>query len=197
MRAGPGRWAGRPSARPPSLGRIDRRSTIRSLVGLGLSGADVALHRVEPYADDLEGAFPRLGRIAGESVRLGEAAVALLRDVVVGGAPGMAGVGVPAKGTVHRRDDGLFEGEVRLEVGPLRDFSQLARLEEAITGLGGSDVRIERVSKGRATLALDLDSPVDLLRELEERAALDFRMRRVGQERVVLDVDDEPNTQAA
>ncbi len=65
-------------------------------------------------------------------------------------------------------DDGLFEGQVKLEIGPLGDFSQLVGFEDAVGQLGASEISVERFSEGRATLSMHLDEPVDLLRELEE-----------------------------
>lgn len=95
--------------------------------------------------------------------------------------------------------NGLFEGRVKLEIGPLGDFSQLVGFEDLIGALGASEISVERFSEGRATLSLRLDEPVELLRELEERAPLEFRVRRTSQSDVVLDVDDEqgPEQRAA
>ncbi len=44
-----------------------------------------------------------------------------------------------------------------------------------------------------------LDEPVDLLRELEERSPLDFRVRRTAEDNLILDVDDDagPEQRAA
>src|SRR4051812_23534047 len=61
--------------------------------------------------------------------------------------------------------DGLFEGQVRLEIGPLGDFSQLVGFEDAIGQLGAADISVERFSEGRATLSMRLDEPTELLRE--------------------------------
>jgi len=88
---------------------------------------------------------------------------------------------------------GLFEGDVRLQIGPLGDFSQLVGFEDVIAGLGASEISVERFSEGRATLSVHLDEPVELLRELEERAPLDFRVRRTGDD-VILDVEDEQDS---
>ena len=71
-----------------------------------------------------------------------------------------------------RRDcDGIFEGLVKLEIGPLGDFSQLVGFEDAVGQLGASEISVERFSEGRATLSMRLDQPVELLRELEELSA--------------------------
>ncbi len=86
---------------------------------------------------------------------------------------------------------GLFEGRVRLEIGPLGDFSQLVGFEDAMGQLGVSEISVERFSEGRATLSMRLDEPVDLLRELEERSPLDFRVRRTSGDNLILDVDED------
>jgi hypothetical protein len=85
----------------------------------------------------------------------------------------------------------LFAGEVKVEIGPLGDYSQLVGIEDAIEGLGASEISIERFSEGRATLSMQLDEPIDLLRELEEHSPLEFRVRRAGEDNLVLDVDDD------
>jgi hypothetical protein len=90
---------------------------------------------------------------------------------------------------------GLFAGEVKVEIGPLGDYSQLVGIEDAIEGLGASEISIERFSEGRATLSMQLDEPVDLLRELEEHSPLEFRVRRVADDNLVLDVDDDDGSE--
>jgi hypothetical protein len=86
----------------------------------------------------------------------------------------------------------IFEGIVRVEIGPLDDFSQLVTFEDAAGEIGAtSEISIERFSEGRATLAMRLDEPVELLRELEERSPVEFKVRDLTGDRVVLDVDDE------
>ena len=69
----------------------------------------------------------------------------------------------------------LFEGLIKLEIGPLGDFSQLVGFENAVGRLGASEISVERFSEGRATLSMHLDEPVELLRELEESAPFDFQ----------------------
>jgi hypothetical protein len=95
--------------------------------------------------------------------------------------------------------DGLFEGEVKLEIGPLGDFSQLVGFEDAVGQLGASEISVERFSEGRATLSMRLDQPVDLLRELEELSSLDFRVRHTAPDNLILDVDEDqgPEQRAA
>jgi hypothetical protein len=89
----------------------------------------------------------------------------------------------------------LFEGLIKLEIGPLGDFSQLVGFENAVGRLGASEISVERFSEGRATLSMRLDEPVDLLRELEENAPFDFNIRRTADERLVLDVDDDQDSE--
>ena len=56
---------------------------------------------------------------------------------------------------------------------------------------GRSEISIERVSERRATHSMQLDEPVDLLRELEEHSPLEFKVRRAADDNLVLDVDDD------
>ena len=80
---------------------------------------------------------------------------------------------------------------VKLEIGPLGDFSQLVGFEDAIGGLGASDISVERFSEGRATLSMRLDDPVDRLRELEESAPFDFQIRKTAGDDLILDLDED------
>jgi hypothetical protein len=88
--------------------------------------------------------------------------------------------------------DGFFEGQVKLEIGPLGDFSQLVGFEDTVGQLGASEISVERFSEGRATLSMRLDQPVELLRELEELSALDFKVRHTAPDNLILDVDEDP-----
>lgn len=84
----------------------------------------------------------------------------------------------------------LFQGLVQVDVGPLSDFSQLVLFEDAARSIGAtSEISIKRFSEGRATMAVQLREPVALLRELEERCDLEFRVRDTRRDRLVLDVD--------
>ncbi|HET6570356.1 MAG TPA: hypothetical protein VFG58_02585 [Solirubrobacterales bacterium] len=85
----------------------------------------------------------------------------------------------------------LFEGLIKLEIGPLGDFSQLVGFEDAVGRLGASEISVERFSEGRATVSMQFDEPVALLRELEENAPFDFNIRRTADERLILDVDED------
>lgn len=95
--------------------------------------------------------------------------------------------------------NGIFEGLVKLEIGPLGDFSQLVGFEDAVGQLGASDISVERFSEGRATLSVRLDQPVELLRELEELSSLDFKVRHTAPDNLILDVDEDlgPEQRAA
>ena len=88
----------------------------------------------------------------------------------------------------HRRSS---RATIKVEIGPLGDYSQLVGIEDAIGRLGASEISIERFSEGRATLSMHLDEPVDLLRELEEHSPLEFKVRRTADDNLVLDVDDD------
>jgi chromosome segregation ATPase len=94
---------------------------------------------------------------------------------------------------------GVFEGEVKLEIGPLGDFSQLVGFEDAVGRLGASEIKVDRFSEGRATFSMQLDEPVDLLSELEQLSDLDFKVRHTAPDSLVLDVDEDerPDQRAA
>jgi hypothetical protein len=96
-------------------------------------------------------------------------------------------------------DESLQAGRVKLEIGPLGDFSQLVGFEDAMGQIGASEISVERFSEGRATLSMNLDQPVDLLRELEELSSLDFRVRHNTPDNLILDVDEDagPEQRAA
>lgn len=95
--------------------------------------------------------------------------------------------------------EGLFEGRIKLEIGPLGDFSQLVGFEDAVGKLGASEISVERFSEGRATLSMRLDQPTELLRELEQLSALDFKVRHNAPDNLILDLDDDqgPEQRAA
>jgi len=96
-------------------------------------------------------------------------------------------------------EDGLYAGRVKLEIGPLGDFSQLVGFEDAVGQIGASEISVERFSEGRATLSMNLDQPVDLLSELEELSELDFKVRHTAPDNLILDVDEDhgPEQRAA
>lgn len=93
---------------------------------------------------------------------------------------------------VEQAAQNLFQGQVKVEIGPLDDFSQLVGFEDAAGQIDAtSEILVERFSEGRATLSMRLDEPVELLRELEERSPLEFRVRRSGDDNLILDIDDD------
>lgn len=118
-----------------------------------------------------------------------------LVDVEAGAAQDAPAAAAASNG--HATD--LFEGPVKLEIGPLGDFSQLVGLEDAIGQLGASEISVERFSEGRATLSMRLNEPVELLRELEARSPLEFQVRRTADDNLILDVDEDqgPGQRAA
>jgi hypothetical protein len=94
-------------------------------------------------------------------------------------------------------DDALYAGRVKLEIGPLGDFSQLVGFEDAVGQLGASEISVERFSEGRATFSMNLDQPVDLLRELEELSNVEFKVRHNAPDNLILDVDEDSGEQRA
>jgi len=93
--------------------------------------------------------------------------------------------------------NGVFEGLIKLEIGPLGDFSQLVGFEAAVGQVGASEISVERFSEGRATLSMRLDQPVELLRELDELSKLDFKVRHTAPDNLILDVDEDSGEQRA
>jgi hypothetical protein len=92
--------------------------------------------------------------------------------------------------------DGTYAGRVEVEIGPLRDFAQLTGFEDAAAAIrGASEIHVKRFSRGRATVSINLADPVELLRELEERAPFDFVVRDTRQDGLVLDVDEDGHGQ--
>ena len=81
---------------------------------------------------------------------------------------------------------------VSVDIGPFADFSQLVRFEDAANAIGATgDISIKRFSEGRARIDVALSEPIDLLRELEERCDLEFKVRSAADDEIVLDVDGE------
>lgn len=99
------------------------------------------------------------------------------------------------------RPDRRYAGEVEIEVGPLKDFAQLTGFEDAAAAVrGASEIRVKRFADRRATFSMNLENPVELLRELEERAPFDFVVRDMRGDGLILDVDEdrsEPQDRAA
>jgi chromosome segregation ATPase len=95
--------------------------------------------------------------------------------------------------------EGLYKGQVKLEIGPLGDFSQLVGFEDAVGQIGASEIKVDRFSEGRATFSMQLDEPTDLLSELEDLSTLDFKVRHTAPDNLILDVDEDqgPEQRAA
>ncbi|MFN8159644.1 MAG: hypothetical protein U0R52_01170 [Solirubrobacterales bacterium] len=146
------------------------------------------------------------GRIGGEQdgVATGEATPATGEAIpATGEATPATGEATPAEPSaalaepVPFASKRPFEGPVRVEVGPLADFSQLVAFEDAAAQIeAATDISVERFSEGRATLALTLERPTELVRELTQRSPLHFRIREAEGGRIVLDVEA-PARQAA
>jgi hypothetical protein len=118
---------------------------------------------------------------------LAEAVVRIGGEGVDGGAA--MPDGADGNGSPWRVPAEVFEGHVEVEIGPLSDFSQLVGFEDAAKSIAAtSAISVRRFSEGRATLAVTLAEPVALLRELEERSNLEFVVRDVRRDRLVLDV---------
>jgi uncharacterized coiled-coil protein SlyX len=102
-------------------------------------------------------------------------------------------------GEAEDEGDGLYAGRVKLEIGPLGDFSQLVGFEDAVGQIGASEIKVDRFSEGRATFSMQLDQPTDLLSELEELSNVDFKVRHNAPDNLILDVDEDsgPEQRAA
>jgi hypothetical protein len=100
----------------------------------------------------------------------------------------------PAASNGHRPEaeaGDVFDGMVEVEIGPLDDFSKLVGFEDAMGGIGATrEISVKRFAQGRATLEMKLAEPVELLRELEERAPFEFKVRDQRSDRLILDVDE-------
>jgi hypothetical protein len=135
-----------------------------------------------------------------EAVEVGRRAQELT-EAQAGASGGVAGEATGGgSGAVERAAQGLYEGIVRVEIGPFDDFSQLVGFEDAAGQIDAtSEISVERFSEGRATISMHLDEPVELLRELEQRSPLDFKVRRTAEDNLILDVDDDlgPEQRAA
>jgi chromosome segregation ATPase len=177
---------------------IEREKEIRSL-GERLRDAN---ERHERSIDSLRSVATRLDEIQtqarGQATRI--RMKALKEAVEVGRRAGDLAEASETDGAdMQSEAAALFEGLVRMEIGPLEDFSQLVGFEDAIGRSGASEISVERFSEGRATLSMHLDEPIELLRELEERAPMEFRVRRASDDDLILDVDEDqgPEQRAA
>jgi uncharacterized coiled-coil protein SlyX len=171
-----------------------------------IASLDAVTARLEEMQSQARGQATRIRMKAlSEAVEVSRRVEALKEATAGGDAGDGAGDDVVAtngngNGNGLAKDfDGLFEGQIKLEVGPLGDFSQLVGFEDAVGRLGASEILVERFSEGRATFSMRLDEPVELLRELEDLSALDFKVRHTAPDNLILDVDDDdgPEQRAA
>jgi hypothetical protein len=181
---------------------IEREREIRSL-GERLREANerhersiLSLHAVSERLDEIQSqARGQATRIRMKALR--EAVEVSRRtqelaEAQEGSANGMVQTGPNGAGVEAALGE-LFEGLIKLEIGPLGDFSQLVGFENAVGRLGAQEISVERFSEGRATVSMQFDEPVALLRELEENAPFDFEVRRTSDDNLVLDVDEDEN----
>jgi hypothetical protein len=153
-----------------------RLRALREAAEVGERVAELARRPAEARERLLESLQEAIARIGSDEDA--EAAIAAEAQAAAGASGSLAGE--------------LFEGRIEVEVGPFDDFSKLVGFEDAAGGIGAtSEISVKRFTKGRATLEMHLSEPVELLRELEERAPFEFRVRDQRGGRLVLDVDDE------
>jgi uncharacterized coiled-coil protein SlyX len=163
-----------------------------------IASLDAVTERLEELQAQARGQATRIRMKAlREAVEVSKKIQALseVEPEAMGEATGGAGANGANGSVATQTFDGLFEGEVRLEIGPLGDFSQLVGFEDAVGRLGASEISIERFSEGRATLSMRLDQPVELLRELEELSTLDFKVRHTAPDNLILDIDEDPDSE--
>ncbi|MGZ5320861.1 MAG: hypothetical protein ACXWZW_01100 [Solirubrobacterales bacterium] len=191
---------------------IETEQRLQRLLGGDAGGAIAALSsRLEEIHAQARRQATRIRMAALEdAVQISERVKELtsLRDELgskVSELAGMAGIKLgsteqagptPANGLAGAAS-GTYQGSVEVEIGPLRDFAQLSRFEDAAAAIdAAADVSVKRFSEGRATFSMSFGQPVELLRELEERAPFEFKVRDTRSDGVVLDVDDD-DTRAA
>jgi hypothetical protein len=176
-----------------------RMKALREAVEVGRRAQDLAeaeaAASASEVADQAEPEAPA-SDIAADVAEVEEAAAAAAPRPAANGNRASADHPVGEADTVWQ--PGLFAGKIRLDVGPLGDFSQLVGFEDSIGRLGATDISVERFSEGRATFSMRLDQPVDLLRELESLSVLDFKVRHTAPDNLILDVDEDgPERHAA
>lgn len=160
-------------------GRQATRIRLRAL----REAADVAARAVELEGTDGAERERLLGRLEEAIERVGSEDDWAEEDELAARAE--------ANGHAERETGELFDGMVEVEVGPLSDFSQLVGFEDAASEIGAtSEISVKRFTQGRATLAMRFKHPVELLRELEERAPFEFVVRDMRSDRIILDLDD-------
>lgn len=158
------------------------------------------LDALERAIDRVGGAWERDGGEDGSADRLRE--LSARAEARVGAAEPAAieptgrfsrGTGPPDGEGEQGEDEQPGPGprRVSVDVGPFSDFSQLVRFEDAANSIGGAgEISIRRFAGGRASIDVALTDEIDLLRELEERCDLEFRVRHNGEDEIVLDVGE-------
>ncbi|HEX3608742.1 MAG TPA: hypothetical protein VHU14_03600 [Solirubrobacterales bacterium] len=174
-------------------GLLERLSEANERHDRNVASLEAVSARLEEIQEQARGQATRIRMKAlHEAVEVGRRAQELSEAQAGAGAEASASNGNGA-GPVEHAARNFFDGLVKVEIGPLDDFSQLVGFEDAAGQIGAtSEISVERFSEGRATLSMRLDEPVDLLRELEQRSPLDFHVRRTADDNVVLDIDDDP-----
>lgn len=138
--------------------------------------SELAKRPAETREKLLDGLNEAIGRIGGDEAEDGAVELAEVAET---------------NGHAEREPADIFEGLIEVEIGPLDDFAQLVGFEDAARSIDAtSEISVRRFSDGRATLAMELREPVALLRELEERSDLEFVVRDMRQDRLVLDVGE-------
>ena len=151
------------------VGQVNQLEQVADRLALRVVERDRALEKARA---ELDGALVAREALPGPEVAVAEAEA---------GPDSCVGVG-----------EDVFDGRVEVDVGPLSDFGQLVSFEDAASEIGAAgEISVKGFAQGRATLELHLSEPVELLRELEERAPFEFRVRDTREDRVVLDVDAE------
>jgi hypothetical protein len=180
-------------------GLLERLSEANERHDRNVASLEAVSARLEEIQEQARGQATRIRMKAlHEAVEVGRRAQELSEAQASTAAPSTPSANGNGHAEATARD--VFEGLVKVEIGPLDDFSQLVGFEDAAGQIGAtSEISVERFSEGRATLSMRLNEPVDLLRELEQRSPLDFRVRRTADDNVVLDIDDDsgPEQRAA
>jgi hypothetical protein len=159
-----------------------RLRALKDAAGMAERISELAKQPAEMREKLLDGLNEAIGRIGGDESEEGA-------EVVAGGAAEMAETAATNGHDPEAAAADIFEGLIEVEIGPLADFAQLVGFEDAARSIEATtEISVRRFSEGRATLALELSSPVELLRELELRSDLEFVVRDLREDRLVLDV---------
>ena len=124
-----------------------------------------------------------------EAVEVGRRAQELAEVPTPGSAQRRRARPAPSAAEAGRRT--LFEGRIRLEIGPLGDFSQLVGIEDAIGRLGAAEISVERFSEGRATLSMQPRRAGRAAARARRERAMEFSIRRTADDSLILDVDED------